>query len=490
MAPTDPSHPAEPTVTFCGGAREVTGSMHLVHAHGRVILLDCGLFLGRNAEGMQRNRTFPFEPRRLDAVILSHAHVDHSGNLPNLVRQGYSGPIYCTPPTRDLIAPLLADSARIHEEDARRANVWQQADAPQVPALSTQADVLRTLQLCVPLRYEQEREILPGIHVRLLDAGHVLGSAMVALTIAGPDRPARLVFTGDLGRHNMPLLPPPVPIPPADVVISESTYGGKRHEPFSRMMEAMRVLVRQTIDRGGKVLIPAFSLGRTQTVVHCLQQLRVRHWLPEVPIFVDSPLAGRITEVFRHHPDYLTAEAARQLEEPANFIAGPLLHYVQSVEESKALNARKEPCIIVASSGMGEGGRILHHLTHNVDDPRSTVILVSYQPKDTLGWRLLEHKPTVRILGREWNKWADVVILRGFSSHADHQGIVDALSPLVGQVGKVCLVHGDIESSQALATDLEKHGLDDVTIPAPGQTIRITSSEALGEAVRGSRIED
>ncbi len=312
MEAIDPSRPAEPTVTFCGGAREVTGSMHLVRAHGRAILLDCGLFLQRNAEGMQRNRTFPFDPRRLDAVILSHAHVDHSGNLPNLVRQGYSGPIYCTPPTRDLIAPLLADSARIHEEEARRANLWQATDAPEVPALSTQADVDRTIQLCVPFRYEQEREIAPGIRVRLLEAGHVLGSAMVAMTIAGVPAggPARMVFTGDLGRHNMPLIPPPAPIPPADLVISESTYGGKRHEPFSRMMEAMRVLIRQTIDRGGKVLIPAFSLGRTQIVVHCLQQLRLRRWLPEVPIFVDSPLAGRITEVFRQHPDYLTPEAA------------------------------------------------------------------------------------------------------------------------------------------------------------------------------------
>jgi metallo-beta-lactamase family protein len=462
--------------------------MHLVNANGRTVLLDCGLFLQRGPEGMQRNRAFPFDPRRIDAIVLSHAHIDHSGNLPNLVRQGFSGPIYCTPPTRDLIAPLLADSARIHEEEARRANLWLSVGSPEVPALSTQTDVDRTLQLCVPLRFEQDREILPGINVRLLDAGHVLGSAMVALTVAGPDRPARLFFTGDLGRHNMPLLPPPVPIPPADVVICESTYGGKRHEPFARMLEAMRVLVRQTIDRGGKVLIPAFSLGRTQIVVHCLQQLWLKRWLPEVPIFVDSPLAGRITEVFRQHPDYLTAEAAKELDEPVNFTAGPLLHYVHTVEESKALNARKEPCIIVASSGMGEGGRILHHLTHHIDDPRCTVILVSYQPRDTLGWRLLENKPTVRILGRDWNKWADVVILRGFSSHADHGGIVDAMAPLVGQAGKICLVHGDLESAQALATDLEKHGFDEVTIPEPGQTISI-SSEALGEAVRGSRIE-
>lgn len=484
MKASDPLRASEPTVTFCGGAREVSGSMHLVTAQGRQILLDCGLFLQRSADGSDRNRTFPFDPHRIEAVVLSHAHIDHSGNLPNLVRQGFAGPIYCTPPTRDLIALLLADSARIHEEDARRANIFQPPDAPWIAPLSTQADVQKTLQLCVPLRYEQEREILPGITVRLLEAGHVLGSAMIALTLAG-SRPARLVFTGDLGRPNMPLLPPPAPIPPADVVISESTYGGKHHEPFPRMLEALRVLVRQTVERGGKVLIPAFSLGRTQIVVHCLQQLRQRRWLPEVPIFVDSPLSGDITQVFRQHPDYLTEEAARQLQEPINFMAGPLLHYVKTVDESKALNARRGPCIIVASSGMGEGGRILHHLTHNIDDPRCTVILVSYQPRDTLGWRLLERKPTVRILGREWNKWADVVILRGFSSHADHAGIVNALAPLVGQVGKVCLVHGEPDAAQALAVDLEKHGLDEVLIPESGQSLSLVAAEGAPLGERG-----
>jgi len=460
---------AEPSVTFCGGAREVTGSMHLIKAQGRQILLDCGMCLQRGVGGTGRNRTFPFDPHAVEAVVLSHAHIDHSGNLPGLVRQGFSGPIYCTPATRDLIAVLLVDSARIHEEEARRAG-----NGAVLNPIYTLADVQKTLQLCIPVAYEQQREILPGVQLRLLDAGHVLGSAMVALTFTGAVEPVAITFTGDLGRPDMPLLSDPAPVPAADLVICESTYGGKTHEPIERMVEALRVLVQQTVDRGGKVLIPAFSLGRTQIIVHCLQQLRLRHQLPEVPIFVDSPLAGAVTEQFRKHPEALSAEGARQLEGPVNFLHGPLLHYVQSIDESKALNSRREPCIIVASSGMGEGGRILHHLTHNIDDPRCTVILVSFQPRDTLGWRLLERRPTVRILGRDWNKWADVVLLRGFSSHADHPGLMALLTPLLGRVKKICLVHGDVEASQTVAAALQARGFSGVSIPDLGETVFVS----------------
>jgi metallo-beta-lactamase family protein len=461
---------AEPSVTYCGGAREVTGTMHLVSANGRQVLLDCGLHLERKAEATGRNRVFPFDPRRVEAVVLSHAHIDHSGNLPNLVHQGFSGPIYCTTATRDLLALMLADSARIHEEDAKIANFVRRPDAPPIEPLFGQADVQRTLQLCVALPYGQDREILPGIQVRLVDAGHVLGSAMVAMTILNAGRQARLTFTADLGRPNMPLLRDPEPLPLADLVICESTYGGQTHEPIERMAESLRVLVRQTIERGGKVLIPAFSLGRTQIVVHTLQQLRLRGQLPEVPIYVDSPLAGDITEVFRHHPECLSDSGLQQLDGPENFLAGPLLHYIKTVDESKQLNGRRAPCVIIASSGMGEGGRILHHLTHHIDDPRCTVVLVSYQPRDTLGWRLLENRATVRIKGRELNKWADVVSLRGFSSHADHPGIMQTLTPLAGKPTRVRLVHGEIGPAEALAKDLRALGVGDVAIPELGQT--------------------
>jgi metallo-beta-lactamase family protein len=462
--------PGPPTIKYCGGAREVTGTTHLLAANGRQVLLDCGLHLERRAEATGRNRVFPFEPHRVEAVVLSHAHIDHSGNLPNLVRQGFSGPIYCTPATRDLLSLMLVDSARIHEHDAHIANMVRPPNGPPIEPLFSQTDVPKTLQLCVPLPYGQEREILPGIQVRLLDAGHVLGSAMVALTIAGAGKQTRLTFTGDLGRPNMPLLRDPEPLPPADLIMCESTYGGRTHEPIERMAEALRVLVRQTVERGGKVLIPAFSLGRTQIVVHTLQQLRLHGQLPDAPIFVDSPLAGDITEVFRHHPECLSEAGRRQLDGAANFLSGPLLHYIKTVDESKELNGRRDPCVIVASSGMGEGGRILHHLTHHIDDPRCTVILVSYQPRDTLGWRLLERQPTVRIRGRELNKWADVVILKGFSSHADHPGILQSLAPLAGQPAKLRLIHGEPEPAEALLNDLRQHGFTDAAIPNLGQT--------------------
>lgn len=462
--------PGQPTITYCGGAREVTGTAHLLAANGRQVLLDCGLHLERRAEATGRNRVFPFDPHRVEAVVLSHAHIDHSGNLPNLVRQGFCGPIYCTPATRDLLSLMLADSARIHEQDARFASLSIPPGRPAIEPLFSQTDIPKTLQLCVPLPYGQDREILPGIQVRLLDAGHVLGSALVALTIAGGGKQTRITFTGDLGRPAMPLLRDPEPLPPADLVLCESTYGGRTHDPIEKMAESLRVLVRQTVERGGKVLIPAFSLGRTQMVVHTLQQLRLAGQLADVPIFVDSPLASDITEVFRHHPECLSETGRRQLTGPANFLSGPLLHYLRTVEDSKELNGRSGSCIIVASSGMGEGGRILHHLMHNIDDPRCTVVLVSYQPRDTLGWRLLERQPTVRIRGRELNKWADVVILKGFSSHADHPGIVNALTPLAGQPMKLRLVHAEPESAETLAKDLAKHGFGDVAIPALGQS--------------------
>jgi metallo-beta-lactamase family protein len=294
---------------------------------------------------------------------------------------------------------------------------------------------------------------------------------MVSLRFTGNGRESSLLFTGDLGRPNMPILRNPAPLPEADLVVSESTYGGQKHDPIDRMAESLRVLIRQTVDRGGKVLIPAFSLGRTQVVVHTLQELRQRGHLPEVPIYVDSPLAGDIAAVFRRHPECLSEQGVKELAGPVNFLEGHLLSYVKTVDESKQINARKEPCIIVASSGMGEGGRILHHLKHNVDDPRSTVILVSYQAKETLGWRLLEHKPTVRFLGREWNKWANVVSLKGFSSHADHQDIVNSLAPLAGKVAKLRFVHGEVEASAKLAKEMRTLGFADVAIPQQGDTL-------------------
>jgi metallo-beta-lactamase family protein len=319
-------------VTFWGAAQTVTGSMHQVEAAGKNLLLDCGLFQGRRAEARRRNSTFPFEAKDVDAVLLSHAHIDHCGNLPNLL----------------------------------------------------------------------------------------LGSAMVALSVDAPGGQRRITFTGDLGRRGLPILRDPAPVPACELLISESTYGGRTHEPVDLLAEHLGEIVRRTAERGGKVLIPAFSLGRTQTVVYFLHQLMNAGKLHALPIYVDSPLAAEATEVFRLHPECFDEETARLLEEHPDLFGGKRIHYIHSVEESKALNDRPEPCVVIAASGMCEAGRILHHLKHNIEDARNTVLIVGFQAPETLGRRLVEKKPEVRILGRTYKVRAEVVAANGFSSHADH----------------------------------------------------------------------
>lgn len=460
-----------PAVTFWGAARTITGSMHMVDVGGEQILLDCGLFLDRGPEARERNRTFPFDPCRVRAVVLSHAHIDHCGNLANLVRQGFAGPILCTPATRDLLALMLADSAKIHEENALHANAVRSPDAPYVEPLSTRDDVRRTMEACVPVAYDTPVALNSCARLRLLEAGHVLGSAMIELTLAWGGRQWKVVFTGDVGRSGMPLLRDAASLPPADLVICESTYGGQSHDPIEQTTEMLRVMARQTLARGGKVLIPTFSLGRSQMLVHCLLEMIRAGQLPAVPLFVDSPLASDIAAVYRRHLDHLAPAVAAQLAAGGDFLDGPEVHYVRALEESRQLGGRKGPCVLVASGGMCEGGRILHHLKHNVDDPRASIILVSYQAPDTLGWRLLERKPTVRFLGRQWNKWAEVIALKGFSGHADQKDLLTLLAPQAGRVRQVRLVHGEPAPAETLATELRHLGFADVAVPKPGETV-------------------
>lgn len=448
----------KPAVTFWGAAQAVTGSMHLVEAAGRSILLDCGLVRGPHHETRSRSLSFPFPPSSVDAVVLSHAHIDHCGNLPNLVRQGFSGPIYCTPATRDLMALMLADSARIQEEDAFVRGVL---DAPGytgvVPAWS-RGDVKRALLQCQTMAYGESREICPDIQVRLVDAGHLLGSAMVSLTIAGVGRETTITFTGDLGRRQSSLLPPPAPVPEGDLIISESTNGGRTLDSLARAAEGLEALVLRSVDQGGKVLIPAFSLGRIQMVVHYLQEAVRGGRLPEVPIYVDSPLAADIGDVYHRHLNSLNG-------------SNGTVRYVQSHEESKELSHQRQPCIILAPSGMCDGGRIVGHLKHAIDDPRCTVVLVSYQAPHTLGSRLLQPGPRVRFHGRHWNRWAEVVELSGFSGHADHDELLAFLSPLGGGARKVRLVHGGLEQAEHLSRALEERGFADLGVPGPGEKV-------------------
>lgn len=464
---------ADPTVTFWGAARTVTGSMHRVDAGVTSLLLDCGLFQGHRAESGARNRHFPFRPRDIDAVILSHAHIDHCGNLPNLIKQGFAGPIYCTPATRALAGVMLGDAAKIHEEDASYLNRHRQKDEPIVEPLYDGRDVFRALLRFQAIPYETPTIIGAGLDVTFVEAGHLLGSAMVSLRIETAGGTRRLTFTGDLGRPGLPILRDPAPVPEGDLLISESTYGGLTHEPIEETAEHLGEVVRRTFDRGGKLLIPAFSVGRTQTVVYFLHQLISAGKLPDLPIYVDSPMAVRATEVFRAHPECFNAETLRLLEQHSALFGEQHVRYIDKVHDSIALNHLHEPCVIISSSGMCEAGRILHHLKHNLEDARSAVLIVGYQAEGTLGRRLVERRPEVRILGRTVALKAEVIVLNGLSSHADHAGLLQALSPLASTASKVRLVHGESERATALAEGLETAGFSDVAIPERGDSVLV-----------------
>jgi metallo-beta-lactamase family protein len=460
---------AEPTITFWGAARTVTGSMHRVDARGQALLLDCGLFQGHRAESHLRNQGFPFRPKDIDAVLLSHAHVDHCGNLPNLVRQGFNGPIYCTPATRALAAVMLGDAAKIQEEDANYLNRHREKGEPRVEPLYDGRDVYRTLLLLKAVSYDKPTEVGKGLEATFVEAGHLLGSAMVGLRIDAAGGERRLTFTGDLGRPGLPILRDPAAVPACDLLVSESTYGGHTHEPVEETAERLGEVVRTTVGRGGKLIIPAFSVGRTQTVVYFLHQLIGAGKLPDIPIYVDSPMAVRATEVYKAHPECFDEETLRLLREQPDLFGERHVTYVDKVHDSIALNHRAEPCVIIAASGMCEAGRVLHHLKHNVEDARCTILIVGYQAEHTLGRRLVERRPEVRILGRTFQVKAEVVVLNGLSSHADHGDLLRDLGPLAGATQRVRLVHGEPERAAALAAGLRAAGFADVAVPDRGE---------------------
>jgi metallo-beta-lactamase family protein len=460
--------PAEPTVTFRGATQTVTGSMHQLDACRQTLLLDCGLFQGHRSESIRRNREFPLRPKDVDAVVLSHAHVDHCGNLPNLVKQGFAGPIYCTPATRALAAVMLGDAAKIQEEDAEYLNRRREKGEPKVEPLYDGKDVYQTLLRLKAVPYDKPADVGRDLEVTFSDAGHLLGSAMVSLRIGAKGGERRLTFTGDLGRPGLPILRAPSPVPAGDLIISESTYGGHLHEPVEETAENLGAVVRRTAARGGKVIIPAFSVGRTQTVVYFLHQLISAGKLPDVPVFVDSPMAVRATEVYRAHPECFSVETLELLRKQPDLFGEQHVTYVDKVHESIALNGRRDPCVIISASGMCEAGRVLHHLKHNVEDSRNTVLIVGFQAPHTLGRRLVERLPEVRILGRTCQVKAEIVVLNGLSSHADHAGLVSSLSPLAASASRVRLVHGEPDRAEALAKALREAGFADVAVPQAG----------------------
>lgn len=464
--------PAEPTVTFWGAAQTVTGSMHAVEANGKTVLLDCGLFQGKRADAFRRNRDFPFRPRDIDAVVLSHAHVDHCGNLPNLVRRGYAGPIYCTPATRALAGVMLGDAAKIQQEDANYLNRKRERHEPKVEPLFDGRDVFRTLTKLQAVPYGKSFHVVKGIEATFVDAGHLLGSAMVAVRIESASGERRLTFTGDIGRPGLPILRDPEPVPACDLLISECTYGGHTHEPVDETADKLGEVVKRTVERGGRVIIPAFAVGRTQTVVYFLHQLISAGKLPNVPIFVDSPMATRASEVFGNHTECFDEEMLSLLAAQPDVFGEKHVRYVESANESVKLNRRAEPCVVISASGMCEAGRILHHLKHGLGNPSNTVLIAGYQAADTLGRRLVERRPEVRILGRPVPVKAEIVVLNGLSSHADHGDMLRMLAPLGGGT-KVRLVHGEPERAAKLVEGLNGIGFADVAYPERGDTTTV-----------------
>jgi metallo-beta-lactamase family protein len=462
------------TLTFHGAAGTTTGSQHLLEINGQRILLDCGLYQGRRNESFERNRHFPFDPAAIDAVVLSHAHIDHSGNLPNLTKQGFRGNIYTHDATRDLCSIMLPDSAHIQESDVEFINrKHRKPNADPVEPIYTRVEAEQCLRQFVTFGYNRPMPIADGVKLTLIDAGHILGSAQVILDLAehSTGKKSRLLFSGDIGRPKSDLLNHPEPCEGVDHVIMESTYGGRQHELEMASDEHICRVINQTLRRNGKLLIPSFAVERTQQLLFALNKLRDRQCFPQIPIYVDSPLAVSATEIFRLHPECFNEEVYNFLFQKRNPFGFDGLRLVREASESKSLNRIQEPAIFIAASGMCESGRILHHLRNHISDPNTTLLFVGYCAEHTLGWKLRTGHKTVRILGDEFQVNARIEILDSYSGHADHNELLQWYDKVTGPKKSTWLVHGEPDRAEALQTALaQKHPRGQVNIAVRGQS--------------------
>jgi metallo-beta-lactamase family protein len=463
-------------ITFMGAAQTVTGSMHMLEVNGARILLDCGMFQGRRRESFERNRNLPFDTDDLDAVILSHAHIDHSGNIPNLVKSSYKGNIYTTSATRDLCSAMLLDSAHIQESDAAYVNKkHKRKGLPPVEPLYTVADARASLEGFVSIDYHRPFAVAPGVVATFFDAGHILGSAITVLDVQENGRRYRLGFTGDLGRKGLPIIRDPEVVTGIDYLITESTYGNRQHATPSEAKDILCDVVQRTYDRGGKVIIPAFAVGRTQEIVYDLHERIKSGCMPDLPVFVDSPLAINVTEIFRLHPECYDTEILRLLQQREDPFGFYRLHYTRTVEESKTINRLEGSCIVISASGMCEAGRILHHLKNNIGDPHSTVLFVGFQVQNTLGRKILDGWEEVPIFGEKRPVRAKVMSIPGYSAHAGRDELLGYIQKVMefGALKRVISVHGELEACQALAEGLQELGVPDVLIPERLQQVEL-----------------
>jgi metallo-beta-lactamase family protein len=470
-------------ITFWGAAQTVTGSMHLCNIGGKGYLLDCGQFQGRRRESAELNKTLPFAAADVAAVLLSHAHIDHSGSLPLLVKSGFSGPIYATPATVDLCHAMLADSATIQERDAaflnkrqaRRRSIGAAGDSAdgEIEPAYTLEDAERTYPLFRKVSIHEPVQVAPGVRYESFEAGHILGSTFMLLEAQENGARARIVFSGDLGRPGLPIIRDPEFPPAADYLILESTYGDRLHQPVRSVANRLASLVNRTYQRGGKLIVPAFAVGRTQQLVLLLHELMESHAIPAFPIYVDSPLALNVTDVFRKHEELFDQEARQFLRDGGEPFGFKRLTYVRSVEESKALNDLRGPYVVIASSGMCEAGRILHHLQHNIEDSRNTILLTGYQARNTLGRKIEEKRPEVPVFGDLLRLRAEVEKLDELSGHADQHDLLEWIAPIAGKLRKIFLVHGEPDQQGTLKELIEKRFQVSVVAPERGQTFEL-----------------
>jgi len=447
--------------------------MHLVTTGDEQFIIDCGLFQGIRDEAYDRNVHLPFDAASIKACVLSHAHIDHSGNIPNLVKRGFQGRVIATEATRDLCSEMLPDSGHIQEEDVRYVNkIHKKQGRRPIEPIYTRRDAEESIKYFSGHPYRTPIEIGDDASVTFYDAGHVLGSATPLIEVEKKRRTVRLAYAVDLGRKNPAIIKSPERPPAIDYLILESTYGGRMHTPIEDAKEMLARTVRETVERGGRIIIPSFALERTQEIVYYLHQLLEEKRIPELPIYVDSPLAVNITEVFLKHPECFDAEMLEEVRRDGDPLGGKMITYVSSVEDSQKLDGNPRPMVIVSASGMCESGRILHHLRHAIDDPRNTILIVGFVARNTLGRRIVEREKTVRIFGEEHALRAQVAVINAFSAHADRAELIDYVVPLKGMVKEIFVVHGDEDQSEKLSAALRDRGFN-VRIPYPEEELEL-----------------
>jgi metallo-beta-lactamase family protein len=479
---------------FWGAAQTVTGSSHHIECAGRNVLLDCGLFQGRRQEAREINSHLALPPEQvsgsganaLTSVVLSHAHIDHSGDLPLLVKQGYRGPIYTTPATIDLCDPMLKDSAHIQESDVdylsrrhhSRAAIGVSPGNPPLPPLYTQDDAAQVQRQFLPVKLHQPQLLAgsapdAGFTMTSFNAGHMLGSSCVLIDAVENSQKTRLLFSGDVGRKDLPIIRDPDPAPPADYLIMESTYGNRLHQPIGPVKHKIATMVKRVCARGGHIIVPAFAVERTQQLILLLHELIDDQQIPDLPIFVDSPLAVNVTDVFKKHTEDWDQEACAYYNKGIDAFGWERLKYIRTVPESKALNDLRMPFMVISASGMCEAGRILHHLKNGIEDSRNLILITGYQAANTLGRRIVERQPEVNIFGEPMRLRSEVDSIGELSGHADQHELLDWMAPVVPTLKKVFLVHGDPPAQQALKVEIENRYKLEVLVPARGDRFEV-----------------